>query len=165
MFNKTTESSDFLLVFKRENVLDKSNESTSSVLCNSESKPESGCSNKSPVPTPQFLLQGFSAPYRPESNLKGGGTMLYIREDKPFTLLNSKSNSGIETISVEINLRKRKWFLNCSYNPNENLISNHLECLNGIMDEFSKNYDKVVFLGDFNTSINDNAMTSFYSLN
>ena len=74
--------------------------------------------------------------------------MLCIREDIPSRLLNSKSKTGIETISVEINLRKRKWFLNCSYNPNKNLISNHLECLNRIMDEFSKNYHNVIFLGD-----------------
>ena len=37
-FNKTTKSSDSVLVFERENVLDKSNESLSSVLWNSESK-------------------------------------------------------------------------------------------------------------------------------
>ena len=33
------------------------------------------------------------------------------------------------------------------------------------MDEFSKNYDNVIFLGDFNTCINDNAMMPFCSLN
>ena len=33
------------------------------------------------------------------------------------------------------------------------------------MDEFSKNYENVIFLGDFNTCINDNEMTSFCSLN
>ena len=202
--------------------MDKSNESLSSVLCNSEFKSESGCSNKgnftdakvglqemkSECPdklimghlsinsirnkfdalsiivknnidilmisetklddsftTAQFLLHGFSAPYRLDRNSKGGGILLYIREDIPSRLLNSKFKTGIETISVEINLRKRKWFLNCSYNPNKNLISNHLECLNRIMDEFSKNYDNVIFLGDFNTCINDNAMKSFSSLN
>ena len=74
--------------------------------------------------------------------------MLCIREDIPSRLLNSKSKTGIETISVETNLRKKKWFLNCFYNPNKNLISNHLECLNRIMDEFSKNYHNVIFLGD-----------------
>ena len=73
--------------------------------------------------------------------------MLCIREDIPSRLLNSKSKT-IETISVETNLRKKKWFLNCFYNPNKNLISNRLECLNRIMDEFSKNYHNVIFLGD-----------------
>ena len=45
------------------------------------------------------------------------------------------------------------------------LISNHLECLNRIMDEFSTNYDNIIFLGGFNTCINNNVMTSFCSLN
>ena len=36
--NKTTESSDSVLVFQRENVSGKSNESLSSDLCNSQSK-------------------------------------------------------------------------------------------------------------------------------
>ena len=73
-------------------------------------------------PTVQFLLHGFSAPYRRDRNLKGGGFLLYITEYIPLRLLNSKPKTGIETISVEINLRRRKWFLNCSYNPNKNLI-------------------------------------------
>ena len=32
-------------------------------------------------------------------------------------------------------------------------------------DKFSKKYDSAIFLGDFNTCIFDNAMTSFCSLN
>ena len=90
-------------------------------------------------PTVQLLLHGFSARYRFDRNSKGSGILLYSKEDVLSRLLNSKSKTGIETISVEINLRKRKWFLNCSYNSNKNLLSNHLECLNRIMDEFSKN--------------------------
>ena len=74
-------------------------------------------------PTAQFLLHGFSAPYRFDRNSKDDGILLYIREDIPSRLLNSKFKTGIETISVEINLRKRKQFLNCSYNPYKNLKS------------------------------------------
>ena len=48
---------------------------------------------------------------------------------------------------------------------NKNLISNHLEFLNSIMDEFSKNYGNGIFLSDFNTWIKGNTMTSFFSLN
>ena len=77
-------------------------------------------------PTAQFLLHGFIAPYRLNRDWKDGGVLLCIREDIPSTLLNSKSKTAIENISAEINLRKRKW-LNCSYNPNQKLISNHLE--------------------------------------
>ena len=116
-------------------------------------------------PTVQFLLHGFSAPYRRDRNLKGGGFLLYITEYIPLRLINSKPKTGIETISVEINLGKRKWFLNRSYNPNKNLIWSHLECLNRIMDEFGQDYSNAIFLADFNNWINDNAMTSFCSLN
>ena len=150
--------------------MDESNESLSSVLCNSESKSESGCSNKGnftdvkvgleemnskcpdklimghlninsirnkfdafslivknnvdilmisetklddSFPTGQFLLYGFRGPYRLDRNSKGGGILLCIREDIPSRLLNSKSKTSIETISIGINLRKRKLFLNC----------------------------------------------------
>ena len=197
--------------------MDKSNESLSSVLCNSESKSESGCSNegnftnakvgvqemKFKCPdklimghlninsirnkfdalsliiknnvdilmisetklddsflTAQFLLHSFSAPYRLDRNSKGGGILLYIREDIPSRLLNSKSKTGIETISVEINLRKRKWFLNCSYN----LIVLFQTTLN-VYIVLWMSLVTIFFLGDFNTSINDNAMKSFCSLN
>ena len=82
-----------------------------------------------------------------------------------FHFLSLCVSISIQNIGRHIPLRKRKWFLNCSYNPNKNLNSNHLECLNRIMNEFSKTYDNHIFLGDFNTCINDNAMTSFCSLN
>ena len=55
--------------------------------------------------------------------------------------------------------------LKCIYNPDKNLISNHLDCLNHVSDKFSKNYDNAIFLEDSNTCIIDNAMASFYSSN
>ena len=63
-------------------------------------------------------------------------------EDISSRLLGNKSKTGIETISVEINLRKRKWFLNFSYNLKKKFILNHLERLNC---KFSKNYDNLIF--------------------
>ena len=77
-------------------------------------------------PTAQFLLHGFVVSYRLDRNLKVGGILFYIRKDIPSRLLNIKSKTAIEPISVEINIRKRKWFLNCSYKPNKKFISNHL---------------------------------------
>ena len=34
-------------------------------------------------PTTQFLVNGFSEPYRPDRNRKRGGIMVYIRDDIP----------------------------------------------------------------------------------
>ena len=63
----------------------------------------------------------------------------------------------MESLSVEIHLRKRKWFLNCSYNPQKKLISSNLECLNRVLDEHSKIYDIFIFIGDFNEGIDEDS--------
>ena len=116
-------------------------------------------------PTVQFQMKCFSVSYRYDRNGKGSGLFLYIREDIQSKLLISKSKCNIETLSVAVNLRKRKWFLNCSYNPNQNSISNHLECLNRLIDEHSSSFDNFIFIGDFNVSTNHNSMINFCDLN
>ena len=75
-------------------------------------------------PTAQFQIEGYTT-YRLNRNAIGGGIRLYIREDIPSTLLNS--DMSIESFSIEKNIRKKKWLLVCTYNPNKNLISNHLK--------------------------------------
>ena len=86
---------------------------------------------------------------------------MQIREDIPSRLLQCKSQCNIESLTVEINLRKRKWFLNCSYNPHRDSISSHLECLNRVIDEHSKIYDNFIFIGDFNVGIDKNSIKHF----
>ena len=75
---------------------------------------------------------------------------------------NGNRKCNIRSLSVEINLRKRNCFLNCSYNSRRNTISSHLECLNRIIDEHSKTYDN---FGDFNVLINKNYMKMFCDIN
>ena len=115
--------------------------------------------------TAQLLIKGFSAPYRFDRNSLGGGLLLYIREYIPSKILKYGSNCDIETILVEINLRKRKWHLNGSYNPNKSQISHHLECLNSVLKECSKKYENYVFIVDFNVSTSDSSIKEFCSLN
>ena len=98
----------------------------------------------------QFKIEGFTTPYRYDRNDKGGGHLLYIMEAIPSSLLQCKSQCNIESLSVEINLKKRKWFLNCLYNPHRNSVSSHFECLNCVIEEHSKTYDNIIFIGDFN---------------
>ena len=80
---------------------------------------------------------------------------MFIREDIPSKRLSCKTNHHIETVIVEMNLKKRKWFLNGSYNPNKNQILHHLECLNRILHEYNSEYDNFVFIGDFNVNVNE----------
>ena len=56
-------------------------------------------------PEGQFLIPGYSSPYRFERNCRGGGIMLYVREDIPSKLL-SIENQPIKDFYVEINFRK-----------------------------------------------------------
>ena len=116
-------------------------------------------------PLAQFRLHGFSSPYRFDRNSRGGGILMYIREDIPSKLLDIKSDCNIESITVKINLRKGKWLLNLSYNPHKNQIANHLECLNRIIDELGQKYENYIFVGDFNVCVDDKSMEAFCSLN
>ena len=58
----------------------------------------------STFPTYQFLIEGYSEPYRFDRNRNKGGVIIYVRED-------------IEGIFAELNLRKKKSLLFGSYHP------------------------------------------------
>ena len=78
----------------------------------------------SSFPTAQFQIEGCTT-YRLDRNANVGGILLYIREEIPSTLLNF--DMSIESFYIEINVRKKKWLLVGTYNPNKNLISNLLK--------------------------------------
>ena len=76
-------------------------------------------------PKAQFLLDGFSKPYRLACYPLPGNV------ECPFT---------------EINIRNRKWLLRCLYNPHRNNISNHISHFSN----YISHYD-ILFLGGFNS--------------
>ena len=109
-------------------------------------------------PIGQFLIEGFCTPYRLDRNSKGGGVLLYVREDIPSNLITVDINPGInliESFYVELNLRNNKWLINCSYNPHKSLIGNDLDAVSKTLDLYSSAYDKIILLGDFNTEIDE----------
>ena len=55
-----------------------------------------------------------------------------------------------EGLFVEINLRKNKWLLCCSYDPKNSLISNHLKEIGNNLDLLSSKYEHYLLMGDFN---------------
>ena len=80
-------------------------------------------------PVGQFLIDGYGPPIRLDRDIHGGGLMSFVRENIPCKLL-SLEIKPMEDFYVEINLRKTKWFLYCSYNPSRSNIDFHLEHLN-----------------------------------
>ena len=65
-----------------------------------------------------FLINGFSVPYRLDRTTKGEGISLYIREDIPSKRIKKVTfDESFEGLFIEIKLRSKKWLLGCSYNP------------------------------------------------
>ena len=110
----------------------------------------------SSFPTAQFQIEGYST-YRLDRNANGEGILLYIREDMPSTLL--KSDMFIESFYIEINIRKKKWLLVCTYNLIKNLISNHLKEIGKNTDNYSPKYDNFNLLGDLNSEPTESAVS------
>ena len=76
-------------------------------------------------PQNQFIINDYNH-YRLDRNSKGGGILVFILEDIPSRKI-INVNLTIECMFIEINLRRKKLLLCCSYNPHNNLISPHLE--------------------------------------
>ena len=58
-------------------------------------------------PTSQFLIDGFSSPYRLDRNSNGGGILVYFKNDIITKSLKTIKLS-IEVIFIEMNLRIKK---------------------------------------------------------
>ena len=113
-------------------------------------------------PSAQFLLDGFSRPYRLDRCANGGEILLYVRDDISSCLLTEyKLQDNSECLLIEINIRKKKWLFCCSYNPNKNNISKHLHCLSKGLDTYISQYDNIMLLGDLNAESSDPVMNDF----
>ena len=83
----------------------------------------------------------------------------------PRLLTEYKPPENVECLFVEINIRKKKWLLCCSYNPHKNNISNHLHHLNKGLDVYLKHYDNLLILGDLNSDLKDGCLNAFSNVN
>ena len=67
----------------------------------------------------------------------------------------------IEGFFVEINLRKKRWVLCCSYNPKTHLISKHLNEIGKNLDLLLSKYDNFMLIGDLNAEPTKAALSDF----
>jgi exonuclease III len=119
----------------------------------------------SSFPPQQFIIEGYSEPYRLDRNRDGGGVLVYVREDMPSKLLSKHNFSlSVEGMFIEINLRKTKLLFFGGYRS-EHLEyglskSDFLEQLQFGLDKYS-GYEKVLIAGDFNIDINEEILEEF----
>ena len=78
-------------------------------------------------------------------NTNNRGIPLYIREDIPPTLMNY--DMSIESFYTEMRKRKQKWLLVCTYNPSQNLISNHFKEIGKSLDSYPSKYGNFILAG------------------
>ena len=113
-------------------------------------------------PTSQFLIEGYSEPYRMDRNRKGGGILIFVKEDIPSKRLKRHNFSDdIEGIFLEINLRKTKWLLFGTYHPpsqNDEYFFNQLE---KALDIYNDLYSNFLLTGDFNSETSEPCLNTF----
>ena len=57
------------------------------------------------LPVGNFVIDGFSTPYRLDRDSNGGGVMLYVRKDILPNLFTTDEKNRIESFYVELHLR------------------------------------------------------------
>ena len=112
-------------------------------------------------PNVQFLVDGFSEPYRYDRNRNGGGIMIYIRDNIPSKLLEKhKFHDDMEGLFVELNFRKVKWLLLGTYHPPSQNDIYYFNQLDKAIDTYN-NYEKILLIGDFNAETTEPCLESF----
>ena len=113
-------------------------------------------------PVSQFEIDGFSKAFRLDQNTNGGGILLYIRSYiVPSKLNNYIFPNDIEAFFIEINIKGNKWLIYCSYNPNRIFVSEHLDHIAKGIDTYSKKYEQILLMDDFNIELKVANMTTF----
>ena len=115
----------------------------------------------STFPSNQFTIEGYAAPIRFDRNSRRGGIILYIREDIPARLVTISLPKNFEEFFAELNLRKKKILMSCSYNFAKSDISSHLSIVGRSLDSYMSSYDNFSVIGDLNSEISEMAMSEF----
>ena len=67
-----------------------------------------------------------------------------------YSMLEKTFLPNLEAMFLEINLRKSKRLLSCSYNPQKPEIRKHLGTVGKNLDSYSSKYENFILLGGFN---------------
>ena len=89
-------------------------------------------------------MSGYSNVYRLDRNDKGGGIMLFVKDNLiTFPVSGFCFSEKTEIFCVELNLRKQKWLIFYGYIPHKHLIKDHLQQIKNAIDFYCKSYEKL----------------------
>ena len=114
-------------------------------------------------PTSQFIIDGYSKPFRLDRDSNGSGILLYLKEDIPCKqLINHTFCEGIEGIFIEIKFRKSKWLLFGTYHPPKQNDQLYFDNVSKAL--YSGKYDNILLAGDFYANESNTIMQDFMEL-
>ena len=113
-------------------------------------------------PSPHFIIEGFSPPFRLDRKINGGGVLIYVSDLIPCNQVEFLSRpNDVEGIFLELNLRKTKWLLMGGYNPSKHIISYFLNHISKNLGKRMGKYDNFIILGDFNSMMIESQMLEY----
>ena len=102
----------------------------------------------------QFVISSYSNIYPLDGNDKEEGIMLFVKDNLvTFPVSGFCSSKKTQIFCVELNLRKQKWLIFCCYNPPKYLIKDRWPQIKNVIDFYSKCYENIILIGDFNVEI------------
>ena len=114
-------------------------------------------------PSGQFIIPGFAPTDRFDRNNKGGGLLLYLREDIPSKIM-LVFKLPIEGFLIEVNVYRKKWLSGCFYNPHKTYISDFLKAISKVLDLTTANYEHLFIMGDLDSEVKQKYLTEFCQL-
>ena len=119
--------------------------------------------NDSPLQA-ECYIKGFQSPFRLDRGKHGGGILLYIQNNiNAILLADHVFFNNIEAFFTEIKVSACKWLVCCSYNPNTTNVSAHLEQIRKALDTYSKKYEHILLMGNYNVDVKETNMKVFYN--
>ena len=113
-------------------------------------------------PTMQLNMEEYYT-FRLDRNEYGGGILLYVRDDILSKLIPMK-NSTIQGFFIELNLRKEKRLLCCTYYHNRSFISDVLSTAGNNIDILLVNYKNFSLMEDLNVEGHNGFIKEFCGL-
>ena len=94
----------------------------------------------------------------------GGGLLIYIKKGTPTNRLKQLEPLGIESIFIEINIKKQKWCIISVYRSEDVRVEDFLSILSKSLDQTLNIYENIMIIGDMNIDFAKKSSPKFKKL-